>query len=175
MQAYHSRQDSHQQWQRPIQSKRPPMLCLFIGLWLSSQPLWAQQPAPYAYEALSPNDEAYLATQRERVNTLLQRRLGSKLSGQRDADLQRLQQLLDSGAVRADQTASLQAMGVVLGDYLGAELGMVWVVVRDDNGRHRALASERGQLLYPINTIVQQRENGRRVDVNALYQQLTRR
>lgn len=126
------------------------------------------QPA-YQVEALSPSDETYLDAQRKRVRTMLKQRLGAKLSGQRDTDFAVIQQLLDSGSLQADQTASLQAIDVLLGDYLADALGMVWVVAYSDNGRARALASPSGQLLYPVGITARLAETGQRVDIAQLY------
>lgn len=124
---------------------------------------------PYQIEAPSPSDLSYLDAQRQRVAELLDRRLGAALSGNRDADLALLQQLLEHRSTRPGQTASLHAMGVALGDLLAAEYGLQWVASYDSQGRHRALASASGQVIDPVPAIATLLDSGARPDLRALY------
>lgn len=115
-------------------------------------------------------DRQYMASQRERLEELAAGRLGRTFTGERDRDLETLQLLLDRGLVRNDQTQMLQAMGVIMGDLLAAELGMHWVIYEDDLGRSRALRyRETDNYLYPITMISRRREAGNLTPVADIY------
>jgi len=115
-------------------------------------------------------DRQYMASQRERLEELAAGRLGRTFTGERDRDLETLQLLLDRGLVRNDQTQMLQAMGVIMGDLLAADLGMHWVIYEDGLGRSRALRyRETDNYLYPITMISRRREAGNLTPVADIY------
>ncbi len=139
------------------------IITLLAGVLLSMitlTPSWAQssswqQPSAIEQriEPLSAIDRQFMANQRadveQRANAL-----GRQLSGNSQRDLDTLQRLLDTGAVTRDDLLGLQAMGVVLGDLLSAELRMEWVVYRDRAGRSRALHYPNTDVyLFPITMI----------------------
>tara|TARA_B110000285_G_C14938207_1_gene520654 strand:- start:28 stop:393 length:366 start_codon:yes stop_codon:yes gene_type:complete len=97
--------------------------------------------------------------------------LGRQFNGDRNLDLDLLQALLDKQLVRPDQVRELQAMGVIMGDLLAAELGMRWVLYEDNVGRSRALRyQESDTLLFPITMIARRREEGNMTSVVGIYQ-----
>ncbi len=115
-------------------------------------------------------DRQYMASQREFLEELTTRHFGSGFSGDRDRDLRLLQRLLDERLVRGDQTRELQAMGVILGDLLAAELDLHWVVYEDRMGRSRALRDGDSDLyLFPITMISRRREVDNRTPVDEIY------
>jgi hypothetical protein len=115
-------------------------------------------------------DRDFMESQRESVDELARVHLGRQIRGEKANDLEVLQQLLDRDAVQPDQTVLLQAMGVVLGDVLSAELDMPWVIYEDDIGRSRALrAGESEHFLFPVTMIARRVEAGAPVDVDAVY------
>ncbi len=97
--------------------------------------------------------------------------LGRQFAGDRDPDLALLQALLDKQLVRPDQVPELQAMGLIIGDLLAAELGMHWVVYEDNIGRSRALRyRETDDVLFPMTMISRRRAAGNQTSVTAIYQ-----
>lgn len=137
-------------------------LCCFASV--------ARAEAVAQVEALSPMDQARLDAQRQVVRELAALHLGRGFSGDRARDLDTLQLLLDRGVVGQGETAQLQAMGVILGDLLAADLDMGWVVYEDREGRSRALQlGSTRNFLFPITMISRRVDVGIAVDVRALY------
>jgi len=116
-------------------------------------------------EPLTNIDKQFMTEQRQRVEQLANR-LGRNLSGKEDRDIDTLQRIIDARLIAADDTLSLQAMGVVLGDLLADRLSMEWVVYRDRRGRSRALRYRDTEVyLFPVTMISRRQEvdNNRRV------------
>ena len=83
------------------------------------------------------------------------------LTGVADRDLDTLQRIVDERMVPAEDTLTLQAMGVVFGDLLGERLDMDWVVYRDNKGRSRALRYRQMDVyLFPVTMISRRQEGG---------------
>lgn len=123
-------------------------------------------------EALSALDNQYMQGQRELIGELAAVELGRRFSGERDRDLAILQALLDRGLVDGGQTRELQAMGIVMGDLLAAELDMHWVVYIDRVGRSRALRyRDSDEVLFPVTMISRRREVGNDDAVVEVYRQ----
>lgn len=121
--------------------------------------------------ALSYLDRQYMAQQRDTLSELVQRNFGRQFNGKRENDLELLQLLLDRRLVRPDQTRELQAMGVIMGDLLAADLDMHWVVYEDALGRSRALRyRETDNYLFPMTMISRRREADSRTPVKEIYQ-----
>jgi hypothetical protein len=119
---------------------------------------------------LSVLDRQYMLQQRARLDELARNHLGRGFSGERERDLDSLQRLLDRRLVGPDQTGELQAMGIVLGDLLAAELDLHWVVYEDEIGRTRALQDRRsGNYLFPVTMISRRVEVGNSESVRAIY------
>jgi len=120
---------------------------------------------------LSQLDRKYMAQQRETLNNLAASHLGRRFSGNKENDLQILQLLLERRLVVADQTRELQAMGVIMGDLLAADLDMHWVIYEDALGRSRALRYRQSQeYLFPITMISRRQEADNHTPVAAIYQ-----
>ena len=129
----------------------------------------ALQAQEWRTEQLSTLDQQYMETQRERVNDLAMRHLNQKLARDK-SDLKLLQELLDKGVVRGDDSETLQAMGVVMGDLLKQEHGLLWIIYIDKLGRSRALeVPGTREYLFPITMISRRVEVGGEVEVTALY------
>jgi len=145
-----------------------------IGLLASfSQHSFAQIYIPdgkYLLSEPSKLDQSHTARQRELIDDLARQHLGRQLRGDKYSDIRILQRLLDSKVVDAQDTAKLQAMGVVLGDVLAKELDLNWVIFEDKNGRNRALRYRQLEtVLFPITMISRRAEVGSKVDVQALF------
>ena len=138
--------------------------------------LLAQVPGALGQEdarigELSFLDRQYMAQQRATLSELVERNFGRQFNGSRENDLELLQLLLDRRLVRPDQTRELQAMGVIMGDLLAADLDMHWVVYEDSLGRSRALRyRETDNYLFPMTMISRRREADNRTPVKEVYQ-----
>lgn len=116
-------------------------------------------------------DRQYMTQQRELLGEIAAIELGRSFSGDKDNDLETLQLLLDRQLVRASQTRELQAMGVIMGDLLAADLDMHWVIYEDALGRSRALRYQRSdEYLFPITMIARRRAAGNDTPVAVIYQ-----
>lgn len=111
--------------------------------------------------------------QRQLIDDLARRNLGTPLRGEPTSDIRTLQRLLDSGVIDRDDTATMQAMGVALGDLLALEMKLDWVIFEDINGRNRALRyKDRQEVLFPITMIsrrVEVTDNSHKIDVQAIF------
>ena len=125
-------------------------------------------------EPLTAIDRQFMADQRMRVEQLANR-LGRGLTGVADRDLDTLQRILDERLVPAEDTLTLQALGVVLGDLLGDRLDMDWVVYRDNKGRSRALRYRRMDVyLFPVTMISRRQEGGSERRLKPLFDDTVR-
>jgi len=129
----------------------------------------AEQPP--SISDLSYIDNHYMEAQRNTMDDLARSHLGSQFNDNKQHDLALLQRILDSGLVKPQQTEQLQAMGVILGDLLAADLDMDWVVYEDRFGRSRALRYRQGEeYLFPITMISRRREVDNDASVADIYQ-----
>ena len=139
------------------------LLVLFTLPALSVYTSWSFAQNPnfvVLIESLTAIDRQFMADQRMRVERLANR-LGRGLTGVADRDLDTLQRILDDRLVPAEDTLTLQAMGVVFGDLLGDHLDMDWVVYRDHKGRSRALRYRQMDVyLFPVTMISRRQEGG---------------
>jgi len=125
-------------------------------------------------ESLTAIDRQFMAGQRMRVERLANR-LGRGLTGVADRDLDTLQRILDDRLVPAEDTLTLQAMGVVFGDLLGDHLDMDWVVYRDHKGRSRALRYRQMDVcLFPVTMISRRQEGGSERRLKPLFDDTVR-
>ena len=125
-------------------------------------------------ESLTAIDRQFMADQRMRVERLANR-LGRGLTGVADRDLDTLQRILDDRLVPAEDTLTLQAMGVVFGDLLGDHLDMDWVVYRDHKGRSRALRYRQMDVyLFPVTMISRRQEGGSERRLKPLFDDTAR-
>lgn len=129
----------------------------------------AQEPPQI--EDLSFLDRQFMTRQRSELEDLSRRHYGQGFSGDKAQDLELLQRLLDDRVVRSDDTARLQAMGLIMGDLLAADLDMHWVVYEDRLGRSRALRyRDSDNYLFPMTMISRRREAGNTLPVRDIYQ-----
>ena len=125
-------------------------------------------------EPLTAIDRQFMADQRMRVEQLANR-LGRGLTGVADRDLNTLQRILDERMVSAEDTLTLQALGVVFGDLLGDRLDMDWVVYRDNKGRSRALRYRQMEVyLFPVTMISRRQEGGSERRLKPLFDDTVR-
>ena len=153
------------------------LLALFILPALSICASWSVAQSPnfdVLIEPLTAVDRQFMAEQRMRVEQLANR-LGRGLTGVVDRDLDTLQRILDERMVPAEDTLTLQAMGVVFGDLLGERLDMDWVVYRDSKGRSRALRYRQIDVyLFPVTMISRRHEGGSERRLKPLFDDTVR-
>ena len=153
------------------------LLALFILPALSICASWSVAQSPnfdVLIEPLTAVDRQFMAEQRMRVEHLANR-LGRGLTGVVDRDLDTLQRILDERMVPAEDTLTLQAMGVVFGDLLGERLDMDWVVYRDSKGRSRALRYRQIDVyLFPVTMISRRQEGGSERRLKPLFDDTVR-
>jgi Domain of unknown function (DUF3806) len=99
--------------------------------------------------------------------------LGIGLDGTR-ADLDRIQQIVDSGLVAREATYTLQALGMAFGKVFVTEnSGYDWWMVQDEYGRDPAIRYQLTTLLaFPRTMLSKRMEDGESIDVSELYDQL---
>lgn len=142
-----------------------------LVLWLSFTAAWSLGQQAVHISELSKLDREFMAQQVQLLQDLAATKLGRRFSGDRDRDLDLLQTLLDRQLVRSNQVRELQAMGVVMGNLLAAELEMHWVIYEDKQGRSRALRYKNSDnYLFPITMIARRREVGNQTPVIDIYQ-----
>ena len=154
--------------------------CLLVLLLLPALSVctsWSVAQSPnfaVLIEPLTAIDRQFMADQRMRVEQLANR-LGRGLTGVADRDLDTLQRILDERMVPAEDTLTLQALGVVFGDLLGDRLDMDWVVYRDNKGRSRALRYRQMEVyLFPVTMISRRQEGGSERRLKALFDDTVR-
>ena len=132
---------------------------------------WLQPgEAEWRTEPLSAIDQQFMASQRQTVESLANK-LGRSLSGATQRDLDTLQLILDRHLIEQEDVLTLQALGVVLGDLLGDELNMEWVVYRARAGRSRALRYLTSDVfVFPVTLISRRWSVGSNKAVAAIYQ-----
>jgi hypothetical protein len=124
---------------------------------------------PPQITALTLVDQQYMDRQRATVDELARLNLGTSCCDSVD-ELPVLQRLLDEGVIGPEQRPELQAMGIVLGDILAAELDMDWVIYEDRLGRSRALRlGDTENYLFPVTMISRRREAGNTDTVEDIF------
>lgn len=124
----------------------------------------------FTVNELSYLDNQYMRSQRNLIEDIVRRNLGSSFTQDPSFDLVVLQRLISEGKVLPHQRQELQAMGIILGDLLAAKLGMRWVVYEDDLGRSRALQlNDTDNFLFPVTMISRRIEAGNTTPVQAIY------
>ncbi|MEK7953102.1 DUF3806 domain-containing protein [Luteolibacter soli] len=100
------------------------------------------------------------------VNEILEKEFKTKvrLKGTRE-DIPTLHTMLSEGPYTEDVETELTSFGMVFGHVLARELGMRWVIYRDDDGSDYALQYQDLSLfLFPCDMIVKRVEEGE--DIN---------
>ena len=153
----------------------PPFVACLLLLCAMSLSLWSSgsfsQSTDFTLkiEPLTSIDKQFMTEQRQRIEQLANR-LSRNLSGMEDRDIDTLQRIIDDRLIAADDTLSLQAMGVVLGDLLADRLSMEWVVYRDRRGRSRALRYRDTEVyLFPVTMISRRQEVDNNRGVRSIY------
>ena len=127
-------------------------------------------------EAPTDDDITSIARALLHADEVCKEALGTGLDGTR-SDLERIQQIVDSGSVAREATYTLQALGMAFGKvFVNENYGYDWWMVEDEYGRDPAIRFQRTTLLaFPRTMISKRVEDGDSVDVSGLYDQLQER
>ena len=123
------------------------------------------------FRDLTDDDREWLSDQRSRTEQLLVGNPDAQCKYQTSAGkLGTIRAVLDGGIFRADQTFELQGLGIILGDAVSAETGLVWKMVEDEYGTSPCLVMEGTSIvLYPQTMISKRVERGESIDVFELF------
>lgn len=145
--------------------------CVLLSLVYLGLPLaHAQNSAtPAKIARLVPVEINQLNAQERVIDQLARRYLGTQVHrDQRDLDM--LQRMIERKVIKQDESAKLQAMGVVLGNLLEKNLNLDWMSYEDEVGYSRALCVPGTKhCLFPITMLSRRLEVGLSVDVKKIY------
>ena len=111
----------------------------------------------------------------QRDEAALWTRLGERKITQTRADLSRLQRALETGLLDLETLRDRRGLGVAFGMILAHELGLDWVRLADDFGVELALGKgEPLRLSHPLPMIEQRADDGRAIDLAALFDSVAR-
>ena len=114
-------------------------------------------------------DNRYLIKQVELIDNLSRQRLGTLVRGN-FGDIELLQRIVYRGLIKRDNRQELQAMGVVLGNLMIQEKGLIWQVYEDEHGRSRAVCvAKTDQCLFPVTMLSRRMQVGLIVNVQQVY------
>ncbi|MEC8158203.1 MAG: DUF3806 domain-containing protein [Pseudomonadota bacterium] len=124
---------------------------------------------------LSAIDKHYMAEQRQTVESLANR-LGRRLSGVAERDLETLQRIIDLRWIDTKDIRTQQAMGIVFGDLLANQLDFDWVVYKDRAGRSRALRYHDQEIyIFPVTMLSRRLSASATLSVSELFDQQLKR
>ncbi len=123
------------------------------------------------FRDLTDEDRQWLSEQRSKTEQLLAGHPDAQRKYQTSAGkLGTIRAVLEGGFFRADQTFELQGLGIILGDAIAAEMGLVWKMVEDQYGASPCLVMEGTPIvLYPQTMISKRVERGEAIDVFDLF------
>lgn len=148
------------------------MRALFFTLLLLAPTLSFAAP-PWRTQPMTFTDQQYMEVRRTELNELARLRLGRSFGGKRDYDLRLIQSLLDSGTVDASQTANMQGLGIIMGEFLRKQHALKWVIYNDRVGRSRALeVPDKDEVIFPVTQFSSRAAVGAKIDVFAIYEKL---
>ncbi len=123
----------------------------------------------YQLEPLAPLHHQSMANQKDKISALLRTHTGSNLRGDL-SDIRNMQRLLDTRVVASNDIASLQAMGIALGDVLVKQLKLHWVIYEDQLGRNKALQyRDNTHFLFPVTMLSRRGTGGADINIQAIY------
>ena len=123
---------------------------------------------------LSPRDQSWLQRAEEHILDVLRARYGDTSFDRSPKDLESLQRLIDDGAIHAKDVLEAQCVGVVLGNYFVERTSMRWKRVANEYGDMISLHDDSiGFTLYPLSMISKRLEDGREIDLVALFEDLS--
>lgn len=118
-------------------------------------------------------EKNHLQQQVDKIDELARLKLGRQIHGDK-SDLEILQKIIHRGLIARDDIITMQAMGVVMGNVMVADLGLVWKVYKDKLGESKATCLPQGsECLFPITMLSRRMEVGLLPDVEKVYNEST--
>ncbi|MDX2226398.1 MAG: DUF3806 domain-containing protein [Verrucomicrobiae bacterium] len=131
---------------------------------------------PSEFWPLKPADQEELEAQRLRVYKTAEDRYGIKKFSGTKSDLYIIQTMINDKVFVEGNKLNQQALGVVFGDILANELGLKWVMVRDQYGTDPTLRLEGTNYQFNALTMISKRmgQKKKQVNVMKLYEDISR-
>ncbi len=131
---------------------------------------FCEEKPNYAVSDLAWVNETFLSNQRQIIDELSRRHFGTPIRGDA-SDLGTLQRFIDKAVIKRDDTATLQALGVVLGDvFVSQNENLVWQVLEDDLGKsHVVCIKNTHYCLFPVTMLSRRYEVGLSPNVKTIY------
>lgn len=116
-------------------------------------------------------NEQFLIKQRKRVEAITRENFGQSLK-LGEANLPLLQRIIDEELVEKDDTITLQALGVILGDtFTEAHKKLAWMVYEDELGKsHAVCVVDTKQCLFPVTMLSKRIEQDAKPKVRQVYE-----
>ena len=128
---------------------------------------------PVIVSELNVGQRATLEARRREVRYLIARQLGIRQLYGDDRDLNTIQQIIDRKVLGDGEVGAWQAVGVVFGDILAAEHGLVWVSYEDDRGASKALRWRKTEnYVFPVTLFSKRVQFKERLNAEAIYRKL---
>jgi hypothetical protein len=122
---------------------------------------------------LSAQDETWLVRAEAHILEVMRAKYGFEKFARSESDLGHLQRLFDDRVITAKDLLGAQCIGVVLGNLFVETTSMRWMRVANEFGDMISLHSEAIHFtLYPLSMISKRLEDGRKIDLVALYEDL---
>jgi hypothetical protein len=157
---------------KPLNLSAVWLLAVLIpGIALADSYTAAVSNETFKIDELGWGDHTYLEKQVARIDKLARTELGTQVR-QDLSDLDLLQRIVDRSLIDQDDTATLQAMGAVLGNVMTTDIpALEWKVYEDELGRSRALCAKgTHECLFPITMLSRRMEVGLKPDVDKVYE-----
>lgn len=148
-------------------------ICLEVRKSPDSPPIPLPPSGDGILESIRPvtkEEEQRISSAVATVGKMLQSRIeDARLAGTRE-DLRLLQRLQDEGALQEGREMELEAVGIVFGRVLAAELQLQWITVEWDGERVLALNYPNTTVMvFPDSMIAKRVDRGDQIDFEPLY------
>ena len=131
------------------------------------------EPPPPLVKDLNIGQKFILDAHRQGIKDLMTRRLGIVKLAQDESDLRKIQQMVDRKIIGKSDVEQWQALGVVFGDVLAAELGLHWVSYEDELGLSKALRWKKTEnYVFPVTMLSRRVQYKQEINVFALYEKI---
>ncbi|WNO11049.1 DUF3806 domain-containing protein [Teredinibacter sp. KSP-S5-2] len=153
-----------------------PVVSLVLTLTLSIQAsadssIYANDESASPISELNWLNQNFLEKQRKKANEITRSEFGSQFHGNL-SDLSLLQRVVDEKVIKRDDTDSLQAIGVILGDvYASQYKSLEWKVYEDELGKsHAVCVKDTQECIFPITMLSRRLEAGLNPNVKIVYE-----
>jgi len=114
-------------------------------------------------------NNTFLNKQRNRIDAITRSNFGRPIRKNK-SDIIALQRTIDEELIDTEDTETLQALGVVLGDvYINENNIFEWKVYEDGNASHAICIKKSEVCLFPITMLSRRIEAGTKPNVDAIY------